>query len=282
MNRYMRIQPVCIGLAGLLLTESAPGQNLLTNNPGFEASTAYYTPGWGWPLGSPDVLPGWVITLDPAGDGYAGAADNQSPQGTVGSHFGYIYSGTGSSGSLETAPAARAPVEAGTTYTLWFLARGDAAWGETLATVSLVWYPNQNSSTTVGTAATLDLQLPARLATTDSLLTFQVSATAPPGAHYAGVSINRPAYDYAPLLIDDVVIMAEPAEVLLSIRQVGRHVLLDWPRGAKHALEENTGVGIGFNQAWQKVTQGVTGIGAFNHASYPMTNNLTVFRLAAE
>ena len=30
-----------------LLALAAPAQNLLTNNPGFEANAGYYTPGWG-------------------------------------------------------------------------------------------------------------------------------------------------------------------------------------------------------------------------------------------
>jgi hypothetical protein len=280
MNCRLRFLPLALGWTVLTLLPATRGQNLLTNNPSFEANTAYYTPGWGWPQGAPDALPGWVITLDPTGDGYAGAADNQSPQGLDGTHFGYLYSGTGSSGLLETAPESRAPVAAGATYTLWLLARGDAAGSDALATVSLVWYPNQNNSTTVGTTASLDLQLPARQATTDPLISFHLSAPAPQGAHFAGVRISRPPYDYAPLIFDDVVIMAEPTEVALSVKQAGHHVVLVWPRDLKHALEQNTGVGTGFDQAWQKVNLGVTSVGAFNHASYPMTNNLTVFRLA--
>jgi hypothetical protein len=100
-------------LAALPLLPSARAQNLLTNNAGFEANTAYYTPDWGWPEGSPDALPGWVITLDPTGDGYAGAANNQTPDDLEGTNFAYIYSGTGSSGVLETAPDSRAAVQPG-------------------------------------------------------------------------------------------------------------------------------------------------------------------------
>jgi hypothetical protein len=91
------------------------GQNLLTNNAGFEANIGYYTPYWGYPLGAPDALPGWRINLDPTADGYAGAANDQSPQDLERTNFGYVYSGSGSFGWLETSPESRAPVDAGTT-----------------------------------------------------------------------------------------------------------------------------------------------------------------------
>ena len=126
-------------------------QNLLTNNAGFEAGFGYYPPGW-------------VITLDATGDGYAGAAANQAPLDLEGTHFGYIYSGTGSSGVLATAADSRAPVEKDRVYTLWFLTRADVSWSEAAMTVSLVWYPNQNNNVTVG-QTNLDLTLPARLTT---------------------------------------------------------------------------------------------------------------------
>ena len=181
MNRSILALAGFLGLAVLAAAPSAPAQNLLTDNAGFEANTGYYTPGWGWPDGSPDALPGWVITLDPSGDGYAGAETNQSPQNLEGTHFGYIYSGTGTPGLLATAPASRCPIQADTTYTLWFLARNDSPWGEVLATVSLVWYPNQANDNDKE-EVTLDLILPARLSTEDPMQTFHITARGSPGS----------------------------------------------------------------------------------------------------
>lgn len=279
MNRTIRVLPGSVGLAALALALSAPAQNLLTDNAGFEANTAYYTPGWGWPDGAPDALPGWVITLDPAGDGYAGAATNQSPQDLEGTHFGYIYSGTGTAGFLETAPASRAPVEAGTTYTLWFLARGDSPWNEALATASLIWYVNQNSDTTKGDPATLDLTLPARLSTEDPMQAFHITAAAPQAAHYAAVRIARPVNNYDPILVDDFVIMAEPAQVSLSIKKQTSHAVLAWPRDLKHQLEENSNPAL--PGGWHQVNKPVKGIGPTNYVDYPLTDNARFFRLAA-
>jgi hypothetical protein len=278
MNRFILAFSGSLGLAALALVPSAPAQNLLADNAGFEANTAYYTPGWGWPDGSPDALPGWVITLDPTGDGYAGAGTNQSPQDLEGTHFGYIYSGTGSAGLIETAPASRCPVQVDTTYALWFLARGDSQWGEALATVSLVWYANQNNDTTKGETA-LDLVLPARVSTEDPMQTFHITAVAPQGAHYAGVRVTRPANNYDSLLVDDFVIMAEPTQVSLSINKETPHAELSWPRSHKHHLEENSDPAI--TSGWHKVNKPVKGIGATNYVDYALTENARFFRLAA-
>jgi hypothetical protein len=278
MNRFILASPGSLTLAALALVSSAAAQNLLTNNAGFEANTAYYTPGWGWPDGSPDALPGWVITLDPYGDGYAGAGTNQSPQDLEGTHFGYIYSGSGFAGLLETAPDSRAPVQKDTTYTLWFLARGDASWCEAVATVSLVWYPNHNDGATVGDPTNLDLTLPARLSTDDPMQTFHITAVAPSGAHYAGVRVTRPEYDYAPMLLDDFVIMAEPAQVSLSIKKHGAHAALSWPRDLKHRLEENNNLAV--PNGWRAADKPAKGIGATNYVDYPLTETSRFFRLA--
>jgi hypothetical protein len=277
MNRAFLALPGSVGLIVLALACPVAAQNLLTNNPGFEANTGYYTPGWGWPDGSPDALRGWVITLDPTGDGYAGAATNQFPQDLEGTHFGYIYSGTGSAGLLETAPAARAPVEAGTTYTCWFLARGDSPSGQALATASLIWYVNRNNDTTNGDPVTLDLILPIRLSTEDPMSTFHITAVAPNGAHYAGVRIARPENNYDPIILDDFVIMAEPTQVSLSIMKNTSHAMLAWPRGLGQHLEENSDPTV--TTAWQQVNQPVKGIGATNHTDYPLTEDVRFFRL---
>ena len=279
MNRSFRYLSAGLGLAALVVAPPAPAQNLLTNNAGFEANTAYYTPGWGYPDGSPDVLPGWIITLDTNADGYAGAAGNQSPQDLEGTHFAYIYSGSGASGLLETAPASRGPVEPGTTYTLWFLARSDASWSDALATVSLLWYPNQNNDTTKGDPATLDITLPARLSPDDPMQPFHISAVAPPGAHYAGVQVSRPAYDYTPLLVDDFVIMAEPTQLSLSIGNETPHLVLSWPRSLKYELEENSNPAI--PSGWSLVSEPVHGIGATNYVDYSLSENPRFFRLSA-
>jgi hypothetical protein len=278
MNRAFFALPGSVGVIVLALARPAIAQNLLTNNAGFEANTGYYTPGWGWPDGSPDALPGWVITLDPSGDGYAGAAANQSPQDLEGTHFGYIYSGTGSAGFLETAPEFRAPVEAGTTYTCWFLARGDSPSGEALATASLIWYVNQNNGSTSGDPATLDLILPIRLSTEDPMSTFHITAVAPNGAHYAGVRLSRPENNYDPIIVDDFVIMAEPTQVSLSIMKNTTHAMLAWPRGLGQHLEENSNPAI--TTDWHKVSKPVKGVGATNYADYPLTEDVRFFRLS--
>jgi hypothetical protein len=275
----LSVLTVAVVLAALALARPAFSQNLLTNNPGFEANTDYYTPGGGWPQGSPDALPGWMITLDAAGDGYAGAANNQSPQDLEGTHFGYIYSGSGSSGLLETAPSSRAPVEAGTTYTLWFLARGDADWGSASASISLVWYVNQNNDVTQGDPATLDLTLPMRLSTSDPMQAFHISAEAPNGAHYAGVRIARPAYNYDPIVVDDFVIMAEPSAIPLSITKKPVEVGLSWPRSLKHKLEETST--LANTNSWHEANKPVKGIGATNYVDYPLADPPRFFRLAA-
>jgi hypothetical protein len=256
---------------------SVIAQNLLTNNADFEANTEYYTPGWGYPEGSPDALPGWVITLDLSGDGYAGADTNQSPQDLQGSHFGYIYSGTGSSGILETAPDSRAPVEAGVTYTVWFLARGDASWSEASATVSLVWHPNRNNGATVGDPTNLDLTLPPPLSTDDPMQTFYISAAAPHGAHYAGVRITRPPYDYTPIILDDFVIMVEPTVVSLSIKKKGQKAEISWLRSLKHHLEMNTDLTL--SNGWSAVNEPTKGIGPKNYLDFTLAEPPRFFRL---
>jgi hypothetical protein len=279
MKHFILNLPGALTLGALGLLPSADAQNLLATNAGFEANTAYYAPGWGWPQGSPDALPGWIITLDPTGDGCAGAANNQAPQDLEGTHFGYIYSGTGSAGVLETAPDCRAPVEKDITYTLWFLARGDASWSDSLATVSLVWYANQNNGTPVGDPTNLDLTLPAPLAPTDPMLPFHLTATAPSGAHYAGVRVTRPAYDYAPVILDDFVIMAEPTEVSLSIRKQGPQAVLSWPRSLKHKLELNSDLAL--PSGWHATNKPPKGVGATNYVDWPLAEPAHFFRLAA-
>jgi hypothetical protein len=278
MNRSILMLAGALAIDLLVLAPAVHGQNLLTTNDGFEANIAYYTPGWGYPDGSADVLPGWVITLDTNVDGYAGSANNQSPQGLEGTNFAYIYSGSGSSGLLETAPGSRAPVDAGTTYILWFLARGDASWSETLATVSLVWYANQANDSDRGEVS-LDLTLPVRSSTDDPMLTFNITAVAPQGAHYAGVRVIRPPYDYAPLMVDDVVIMAEPLQASLSIKKQTSQAVLSWPRSLKHQLEQTTDPAAA--TGWTKVNKPVKGIGATNYVDYPLTETARFFRLAA-
>jgi len=277
MNRSLPTWIVRLTLTALAMYSSAIAQNLLTNNAGFEANTGYYTPGWGFPQGTTDVLPGWLITLDPAGDGYAGAANNQSPQDLEGACFGYIYSGWGTSGVLETAPSSRAAVQAGTTYTLWFLARGDASGSGASATVSLVWHPNNNNPTTVGNPTNLNLTLPIRLSTNDPMQTFHLTAAAPPGAHYASVLVTRPSYDYAPIIVDDFVIMAEASEVSLSIKNQGPNVVVTWPRKLGHRPEVSNDP-ISSN-GWSLVNQPVKGIGATNHVFYPLVGPARFFRL---
>ena len=269
-------------LIGCLLVSVAAAsplsaQNLLTNNAGFEANIGYYTPGWGFPQGTPDVLPGWVITLDPTGDGYAGAGANQSPPDLEETHFGYIYSGSGSSGILATAPDSRAPVENDRAYTLWFLARNDVAWSEASVTVSLIWYPNQNNDVAVG-QTNLNLTLPAHLSPDDPMQAFQLTAIAPPGAHFAGVQITRPPYDYAAIILDDFVIMAEPTEVSLAINPKGSDARVSWARSRKFRLETSTNPTL--SNSWNVVDHPVKGVGAKNHIDYPLAETCRFFRLA--
>jgi hypothetical protein len=276
MNGSLPTLLVRLILTALAMLSSAHAQNLLTNNAGFEANTDYYSPGWGFPQGTTNVLPGWLITLDPAGDGYAGVADNQSPLDLEGTHFGYIYSGWGTSGLLETAPGSRAAVQAGTTYTLWFLARGDAPESVASATVSLVWHPSNNPAM-VGDPTNLNLTLPIRLSMNDPMRTFHITAVAPPGAHYASVLVTRPPHDYAPIIVDDFVIMAEVSEASLSIEKQGPNVVVTWPRKLGHLPEVNNDP-ISSN-GWSLVNQPVKGIGATNHVFYPLVDPARFFRL---
>lgn len=274
----MPIRAAYLGLAFLgALSLTAPAQNLLVDNPAFEELTGYYTPGWGYPQGAPDVIPGWVISLDPAGDGYAGAADNQSPEDLEGRNFGYLYSGYGAEGVMETAPESRAPVEAGTTYTLWFLARGDAPWEEASVSVALVWYANSNNYAIKGDAVTLSFTLGARQSTLDPMQSFHLTAVAPPGAHYAAVRVTRPAYNYAPVIFDDFVIMAEPDQVNLSIERKHSDVKISWNRSVKYELQETTDPAATNN--WQKVTKAVKGVGSTNLLDYPLDQAVRFFRL---
>jgi hypothetical protein len=254
-----------------------PAQNLLTNNPGFEVNVDYYTPGWGYPQGGTNSLPGWVITLDPSADGYSGAASNQAPANLEGSNFGYLYSGSGSSGVLATAPDSRAPVEKDQTYTLWFLARNDVSWSEAAVTVSLIWYPNNNNDTTLG-QTNLNFTLPVRLSTEDPMLTFQLTAIAPPGAHFAGVEITRPPYDYASIIMDDFVIMAEPTEVSLDIKPNGPNARVSWSRSSRLRLQTSTNPALA--NSWDDVQLPAKGIGAKNYVDYPPTGTCRFFRLA--
>jgi hypothetical protein len=277
MNRLLPTLLVRLILMALAMLSSAHAQNLLTNNTGFEANTDYYTPGWGFPQGTPDALSGWLITLDPVGDGYAGAANDQSPLDLEGTNFGYIYSGWGTSGVLETAPGSRAAVQAGNTYTLWFLARGDASGSAASATVSLVWHPNNSNPATVGDPTNLNLTLPIRLSTNDPMQTFHLTAVAPPGAHYASVLVTRPPNDYTPIIVDDFVIMAEASEASLSIKKQGTNVVVTWPRKAGHRPEVNNDPTS--SNGWSLVNQPVKGIGATNHVFYPLIGPSRFFRL---
>jgi hypothetical protein len=278
MNNFIFVSGFCVALVNLALTPRVSAQNLLAVNAGFETNTAYYTPGWGYPDGAPDVLPGWIISLDPTGDGYAGASTSPPPAELEETHFGYIYSGWGSSGTLETAPGSRAPVQPGETYNLWFLARGDASWSETSATVSLVWHPNNNNHATTGDATNLDFTLPVRLSADDPMQTFYLSAIAPPGAHYASVRVTRPPYDYSPLLVDDFVIMGEPAEVSLSIKKHGQDAVITWPRSNKYRLEENPEPALP-SAGWSPVNKPKKGKGAQDYVEYPATETSRFFRL---
>jgi hypothetical protein len=185
--------------------------------------------------------------------------------------------GSGSAGVLETAPESRAAVQVGETYTLWFLARGDASWSEASATVSLVWHPNNNNNATVGDPTNLDLTLPVRVSTDDPMQTFHVTAVAPPGANYASVRVTKPPYDYAPIIFDDFVIMAEPAEVSLSIKKNGPNAELTWPRSFKHRLEMNDSPAL--SNGWSVVDKPTKGIGAKNRVDCPLTEPVRFFRL---
>ena len=256
---------------------AAPGQNLLLINPSFEANTAYYSPAWGYPEGTPDALPGWIITLDPNGDGYAGAAADQSPANLEGAHFGYIYSGTGAAGSLETAPEARAAVTAGVAYNLWFLARGDNLWSSASATVSLSWYLNQTNNDTVGDPTNLDLTLPPYISTADSLEPFHLTAVAPPEARCAGVRVTRPANSYVSLICDGFVVTAEPSEMLLAIKKHGSQTLLSWPRSEKYLLEVTSSPDR--TNGWSRVDQPTKSIGATNYVELAPSGIARFFRL---
>lgn len=262
----------------LLLGTTAVAQNLLTNNPGFEAGVAYYTPGWGWPLGSPGALPGWVITLDSCCDGYAGTANNQQVVNLEGTNFAYIYSGNASQGRMETAPENRAAVSAGVTYTLWFRARNDAAWGPASATFSLVWFPNWNNWTTVGSPTTEIVPFPAKIEDTDPLIEYHITAQAPPGAHCAGVQVTRPAYNYEPVIFDDFVLMAEPLAPKIEIKNKQEHIEISWPRSVAKRLEQSsTPKHSGF---WTPVDKPVHTLGATSKVEYPIEASVRFFRLA--
>ena len=253
-------------------------QNLLTNNAGFEATTGYYSPNWGHPYGSLDAISGWRINLDPAADGWAGAVADQSPQGLEGTQFGYVLSGYGEAGSLETSPESRAPVDAGTAYTLWFLARGDSPWDQSLATVSLVWYVNKQNDTTQGDPTNLDLTLPMRTSTTDAMEPYHITAVAPQAAHYAGVRISRTPYDYNSILVDDFVIMPDPVQVTLAVKHSQTNAVLSWPRSLKHELEETDDLLV--TNGWHKSNKPVKGLGAENYVEYPVGASPRFFRLA--
>lgn len=64
MSRFILSRFGCIALTSVLFVPAASAQNLLATNAGFEVNTAYYTPGWGFSDGSPEALPGWMITLN--------------------------------------------------------------------------------------------------------------------------------------------------------------------------------------------------------------------------
>ena len=266
-------------LTALLLPWHSAAQNLLPNNPNFEANAGYYSPGWGWPQGSNTSLPGWIITLDPEGDGYAGAAGNQTPGNLEGTNFGFLFSGSGTNdGMIETAPGQRAPIDADTAYTLWFSLRGDADWGEAHATISLLWHPNNNNANTVSTPEVLALTLPARGSTSDPLVPYSIRVVAPHAAHYASVRITTPAGTYEPVIFDDFVLMAEPAGLQLSIKKNGAKSVLFWLRSATKQLEENSD--LRRTNDWKSVDKPVKGVGVNNSVEYPLTNGARFFRLA--
>lgn len=269
----------CSVLAVLSFTSAttALSQNLLTNNPGFEAYRGYYTPGWGWPLGSPGALPGWVITLDACCDGYAGAATDQQPVNIEGTNFAYIYSGGASQGMLETAPPDRASVSAGTVYTLWFRARNDATWSQTAATFSLVWFPNRNNWATVGTATSETIQFPSKIDNSDPLLEYHITAVAPSGANYAGVKITRPAFNYDPVIFDDFVLMAEPLTPRIVIKKKQNLAEISWPRSVAKRLEQSSVPD--YSGVWTPVDKPVRNFGPTNKVDYLLEGSVRFFRL---
>ncbi len=121
--------------------------------------------------------------------------------------------------------------------------------------------------------------LPMRLATDDPMQTFHITAVAPAGAHYAAVRVTRPADDYSPMIVDDFVIMAEPAVLSLCIKKKGSGTEISWPRDLKHQLEESSHPAVPGN--WRKVNQPAKAVGATNYLDYPLTENAHFFRLAA-
>jgi hypothetical protein len=147
-----------------------------------------------------------------------------------------------------------------------------------LASVSLVWYPNANNGATVGDPTNLDLTLPAKVSSTDPMQTFHITGVAPPGAHYAGARVTTPPDDYAPVLLDAFVIMAEPTEVSLSIKKQGQDVVVWWPRNLKHQLEV-TGA-LALSNSWHVTGKPPKGIGATNYVDCPLSEPVRFFRLA--
>ena len=205
-----------LAAAGFLAGSSpASAQNILTNNPSFEANAPFINA-----TGNVDGIPGWhavmIDTTPGTYNSFVGAAGDQpNTVGRNGSNFGYFHGAT-----LETSAASRAPVTAGQLYQLTFLLKNDQALGDMHpADVTLAFY---NNNSTYGSS------LPGSVNQTFTLTSTKIDSNgggaftpetiigvAPAGATFAGVELH--ALTSATYITDNFVLTAIPEPGALGL-----------------------------------------------------------------
>ena len=177
-NNNMKTQrskwPATAAYLVLFGTTIVSGQNLITNNPGFESGDGYYT------AGNPAGLPGWFGTR--IQNAYGSANDKTTPEGT---RFVYI-GNTALSTRAENRPAATP----GQGYKLTFRASGDNYTGP--FTARLVFYGNNTNYTPLATGTVSESFTPLLYQDAQLFSEHTLSGIAPNGTTHLGVTLDTP------------------------------------------------------------------------------------------
>ena len=178
-------------------TTIVSGQNLLTNNPGFETGGGFFQ------SGSPGGLPGWFGTR--FGNFFGSSNDKTVPEGT---RFCYV-----GDAALSTLAGSRPTATAGQGYKLTFRASGEN--NTNAFTARLVFYGNNTNYTPLATGTVSQSFTPLQYAgppatAADVYSEHTVSGVAPNGTTHVGVTLDTTQYL---TLFDDV--RVEPDNTLL-------------------------------------------------------------------
>ena len=187
MNTQRSKWPATAAYLVLFGTSIVSGQNLLTNNPGFETGGGFFQ-------GNPAGLSGWFGTR--LGNYYGSADDKTTPEGT---RFCYI-----GDAALSTSAGSRPTATPGQGYKLTFRASGDNNAND--FTARLVFYGNNTNYTplAIGTVSQsfTPFQYAGPPATAAEVYSeHTMSGLAPNGTTHVGVTFDTP---HQSTLFDDV------------------------------------------------------------------------------